>query len=171
MTAPSTLDEWVVLGRVAGLYGIQGWIKLVSYTRQREDIFNYRCWRLKRADEWHAFTLLEGRAQGKGLAAHLDGLNDRETASQWIGADIAVQKTELPALTPGEYYWSQMEGLKVVNLSGIELGRVDHLFDTGANDVLVVTGDRERLIPYIATVVRAIDLDNGVMKVDWDADF
>ncbi|OGI42256.1 MAG: 16S rRNA processing protein RimM [Candidatus Muproteobacteria bacterium RBG_16_64_11] len=171
MTAPSTADEWVVLGRVAGLYGVQGWIKLVSYTRRREDIFNYPRWRLKRAGEWHAFTLLEGRAQGKGLAAHLEGLNDRDQASQWIGADIAISKAELPALAPGTYYWSQLEGLKVVNMDGIEFGRVDHLFDTGANDVLVVTGDRERLIPYTRDTVRAVDLAAGVIRVDWDADF
>ncbi len=171
MTAPSTPDEWVVLGRVAGLYGVQGWIKLVSYTRHREDIFNYPRWRLKHADEWRAFTLLEGRAQGKGLAAHLEGLNDRELASQWIGADIAILKTELPALAPGVYYWSQLEGLKVVNMDGIEFGRVGHLFDTGANDVLVVTGDRERLIPYTRETVREVDLAAGVIRVDWDADF
>ncbi len=171
MTALSTADEWVVLGRVAGLYGVKGWIKLVSYTRQREDIFNYPRWRLKRADEWYAFALLEGRIQGKGLAAHLEGLDDRERASQWIGADIAVLKTELPTLAPGAYYWSQLEGLKVVNMDGVELGRVDHLIDTGANDVLVVTGERERLIPYIGTVVRAVDLDAGLIRVDWDADF
>ncbi len=171
MTAPSGADEWVVLGRVAGLYGVHGWIKLVSYTRHREDIFNYPRWRLKRADEWHAFTLLEGRAQGKGLAAHLEGLNDRAQASQWIGADIAVLKTELPALAPGAYYWSQLEGLKVVNMDGVEFGRVDHLFDTGSNDVLVVLGERERLIPYTREVVREVDLAAGVIRVDWDADF
>ena len=171
MTAPSAADEWVVFGRVAGLYGVKGWIKLVSYTRRREDIFNYRRWRLKRANEWRAFALLEGRVQGKGLAAHLEGLNDREAASQWIGADIAVLKAELPALAPGTYYWSQLEGLKVVNMDGVEFGRVDHLFDTGANDVLVVTGERERLIPYIGTVVRAVDLAAGIIRVDWDAEF
>lgn len=171
MTAPAAADEWVVLGRVAGLYGVKGWIKLVSYTRRREDIFNYPRWRLQRAGERHTLTLLEGRAQGKGLAAHLEGLNDRETASQWIGSDIAVLKTELPKLAPGAYYWAQLEGLKVVNTDGVEFGRVDHLFDTGANDVLVVKGERERLIPYIGTVVQAIDLDAGVIRVDWDADF
>lgn len=171
MTARSAADEWVVLGRVAGLYGVQGWIKLVSYTRRREDIFNYPRWRLKRANEWHEFALLDGRAQGKGLAAHLAGMNDRETAHAWIGADIAVLQTELPALAPGAYYWSQLEGLKVVNVDGIELGRVSHLFDTGANDVLVVIGERERLIPYIGTVVQAVDLAAGIIRVDWDADF
>lgn len=171
MTAPAAADEWVVLGRVAGLYGVKGWIKLVSYTRRREDIFNYPRWRLKRTNEWHTFVLLEGRVQGKGLAAHLEGLNYRETANQWIGADIAVAKTELPALATGAYYWSQLEGLKVVNTDGIEFGRVDHLFDTGANDVLVVKGERERLIPYIATVVQTVDLDARILRVDWDADF
>lgn len=171
MTAPAAADEWVVLGRVAGLYGVQGWIKLVSYTRRREDIFNYPRWRLTRGDGRQEFALIDGRRQGKGLAAHLEGLNDRELANQWIGADIAVLKTELPALAPGTYYWSQLEGLKVVNADGIELGLVSHLIDTGANDVLVVTGERERLIPYIETVVRAVDLATGVMRVDWDADF
>jgi 16S rRNA processing protein RimM len=171
VTAPAAADEWVVLGRVAGLYGVKGWIKLVSYTRRREDIFNYPRWRLRHAGEWQAFALLEGRIQGKGLAAHLEGMNDRERAQQWIGADIAVSKTELPALAPGAYYWSQLQGLNVVNMVGVELGRVDHLFDTGANDVLVVKGERERLIPYTGNVVRAVDLAAGILRVDWDADF
>jgi len=161
----------VVLGRVAGLYGLQGWIKLISHTRNREDILNYPRWRLRRDDEWHEFALLEGRSQAKGLIAHLNGLDDRETARRWIGADIAILKTELPALPPGDYYWSQLEGLKVVNLAGIELGRVSYIFDTGANDVLVVAGEHERLIPYTREAVREIDLAAGVIRVDWDADF
>lgn len=160
-----------MLGRVAGLYGLQGWIKLISHTRNREDILNYPRWRLRRDDEWHEFALLDGRSQSKGLIANLNGLDDREAARRWIGADIAVLKSELPALPPGDYYWSQLEGLKVVNLAGIELGRVSYLIDTGANDVLVVAGEHERLIPYTREAVREIDLAAGIIRVDWDADF
>jgi 16S rRNA processing protein RimM len=160
-----------VLGRIVGLFGVQGWVKVFSYTRPREGIFDYRQWLLRRNEGWHAARLRQGRPQGKGLVAWLEGLDDRDQASEWIGADIAVEAEHLPPAGEGEYYWWQLEGLRVINSEGIELGRVGHLFETGANDVLVVDGDRQRLIPYIPDVVRDVDLEAGVIRVEWDADF
>ena len=113
----------------------------------------------------------EGRRQGRGIVVHLMGYDDREQATALVGADIAVPRTQLPRLKKGEYYWSQLQGLRVTNLQGVELGRVSHLFETGSNDVLVVAGEREYLIPYLPDVVQAIDLDAGTLSVDWDADF
>ena len=88
-----------------------------------------------------------------------------------MGTDIAVYKSQLPALERGAFYWAQLEGLKVVNIQGVELGKVRNLFETGANDVMVVLGDRERLIPFVRSVVQKVDLAAGALIVDWDADF
>lgn len=169
MAAPA--GEVVVLGRVVGLFGVQGWIKVHSYTRVREDILHYPRWLLLRGGEWRAHPLVEGRAQGKTIVARIDGIDDREAARALMGADIAIDKADLPAPAPGSFYWSQLEGLQVVNLDGVKLGQVSHLFETGANDVMVVTDERERLIPYVKEVIRDVDLEAGIIRVDWDADF
>ena len=78
-----------------------------------------------------------------------------------MGADIGIHRTQLPALKRGEYYWADLEGLRVVCLDGTELGTVSYLLETGANDVLVLQGDRERLIPYVADVIREVDWRTG----------
>jgi 16S rRNA processing protein RimM len=142
-----------------------------SYTRLREGILDYDRWQLKVGQSWRDYDVADGRKQAAGVVAKLRGVEDRDAASLLIGADIAIARSQLPALKPGEYYWADLEGLKVVNLEGVELGIIDHLFETGANDVVVVHGDRERLIPYTANAIRKVDLDARVVQVDWDEDF
>lgn len=164
-------QRWVVLGRVSGLFGVRGWVKVFSDTAPRENILDYRSWYLKRRGEWRPYRLLEGRRQGKGIVARLEGCGDREQAAELVGADIAVRREQLPAAADGEYYWTDLQGLRVVNLGGIDFGRVDHLFETGANDVMVVKGERRRLIPFIDGVIDGVDLEAGVIRVDWDQDF
>jgi 16S rRNA processing protein RimM len=180
------------MGRVVGLYGVKGWVKVHSYTRQRGDILHYTPWLIKLPglQEWKEQAVAEGRLQGSGVVAQLEGYTDRDQASGLVGADIGLYKTQLPALTPGEFYWGQLEGLKVITLAGIDLGRVSHLFETGANDVLVVRPEgaaspekvegnppnekdaaRERLIPYVRDVIKEVDLAAGIIRVDWDANF
>ena len=161
----------VIMGRVTGLHGVRGWVKVHSYTRDHLDIMEYGRWWLHLTGAWREIELQEGRAQGRGIVVHLKGVDDRDQATALVGADIAIPRAQLPRLKKGEYYWSQLAGLRVINLQGVELGRVSHLFETGSNDVLVVVGDQERLIPYLLDVVQAIDLDAGVLQVDWDADF
>ena len=169
---PGTADNGlVILGRVVGLYGVRGWVKVKSHTRERADILDYDRWMLRLGDEWREFGLAEGRLHGSGLVAQLEGITDRDAAATLVGADIAVHRSQLPALQPGSYYWAQLEGLKVVNIQGVELGEVKNLFETGANDVMVVLGDRERLIPFVPSVVQKVDLAAGTLIVDWDADF
>ena len=165
-------DGMIIIGRVSGLFGVRGWVKIYSHSSPREGILRYRTWYLESAGEWQAYKLISGRAQGKGVVAHLAGCDDRDGAAALIGRDIAIRREQLPALEPGEYYWTDLEGLRVENLQGVDLGVVSHLFETGANDVLVVKGDRERLIPYImGQAVREVDLAAGRMVVDWDPDF
>ena len=160
------------MGQVAGLFGIKGWVKIHSYTDPREGILDYSPWFLREESGWEAHEVLTGRLQGKTLVVHLKGFDDRDRAAELLRCDIAIQREQLPELEEDEFYWNDLQGLRVVNLEGEDLGRVSHLFETGANAVLVVKGDRERLIPYSwGEAVRKVDLDAGLMVVDWDPEF
>ena len=162
---------FIVLGRVVGVFGTRGWIKVQSFGRERSGILQYPRWQLGLPSGWTEYVVSEGRAHGKGIIAHLAGLQDPEQARALVGAEIAIRRRDLPGLEPGSHYWIELEGLRVVNLAGVDLGRVSYLIETGADDVMVVTGERERLIPYVKTVVREVDLEAGVLRVDWDPDF
>ena len=162
----------VIIGRVVGVYGVRGWIKVLSSTEPPEAILDYSSWQVRNGPEWKAMTLTEGRRYGKGILAHLAECDDRDVARALIGAEIAVRRDELPDPGHNRFYWADLEGLTVRTLDGVVLGIVDHLLETGANDVLVVAGERERLIPYVrGTVVTDVDLEQGVILVDWDPEF
>ena len=169
----ATADDWVLMGRIVGVFGVRGWVKVFSDTAPRAGIIDYRDWHLRRpGGDWTPIRVLEGRTQGKGVIVRLAGCDDRDQAQAWVGAEIAVRREQLAEPEAGEYYWADLVGLAVSTLDGVPLGRVDHLIETGANDVLVVQGERERLIPYDPEgVVREIDLEQGWMRVDWDPDF
>lgn len=171
-------EDVVVLGRFTATYGVQGWIKVYSYTDPMENILTYSPWLVRKNGTWTPLKRAEGKKHGKGLIARLDGVVSPEQARLFTNLDIAVPKSVLPSLQQGEYYWSQLENLLVYTESGVLLGRVDHLMETGANDVLVVKGteesiDREeRLLPWLPDqVIKEIDLDSGIMRVDWDPEF
>lgn len=165
----SAEEKNVVVGRIAGVYGVRGWVRVQSYTSPAENILDYTPWSLGGGRQ---VVVVSGRRHGSGLAVQLDGIKDRDGAALLIGSEIAVPRAQLPAAAEGEYYWADLIGLRVVNLEGVELGRVDHLFETGANDVLVVRGGRERLIPYVlGQAVQEVRLDKGLMRVDWDPEF
>lgn len=161
----------ITLGKIVGVYGVKGWVKVFSETRPREDIFKYSPWQLELNGTAIEVKVQEGRAQGKGLVASLEAYTDCDQARELIGAVISIPQTALPDAGIGEYYWSQLIGLQVKNIQGIELGEVIDLIDTGANDVLVVKGDKERLIPFTEFAVIEVDLDGGKLTADWDADF
>jgi 16S rRNA processing protein RimM len=163
----------VILGKITGLYGVRGWVKVYSHTEPRANIVKYSPWLIRKPGaDWQEITVRSGKAHGKGVVAQLQGVNDRDQAAQLMGAEIAVPRSQLPAAAEGEYYWADLVGLHVVNLEGVELGKVSHLMETGANDVLVVKGERERLIPFLQPdVVTEVDLDTGRIQVDWDPEF
>ena len=165
-------SKMVPLGRIAGVFGVRGWVKVHSDTAPRDNILRYSSWYLKRREDWEPHKLLDGHPQGKGLVVRLQGCDDRDQAAALVGCLIAVPRERLPALDPDEYYWSDLEGLRVVTATGAELGRVSQLFATGANDVLVVRGERERLLPFVWNrVILEVDLEGGLIRVDWDPDF
>lgn len=171
MTATSA--QLVVVGKIVGLYGVRGWVRVMSYTQPRENILRYRHWHLRRGDGWRPVEVAAGQNHGKGLVVGLRECTDRDQARGLIGLEIAVPRSELPPPAEGEYYWADLVGLRVETIEGQVLGTVDHLIETGANDVLVVHGDdRERLIPFVTDqVIRRVDLAAGLIQVDWDPDF
>lgn len=151
---------------------MQGWVKIHSFTDPITNIIGYRPWRIKQGGRWHPLHLLEGRPHGKTIVAHIEAVDTRDAAAQLTGQQIAIKREQLPEPGPEQYYWVQLEGLSVVTTCGQLLGRVDHLLETGANDVLVVTGDRERLIPYLyGTIIKKVDTQKGEIQVDWDPEY
>jgi len=177
MSATPSVEDLIVLGKITSVHGVRGEVKIYSFTDPIDNLLDYTAWTLKRDGEVKQVELVSGRLQGKVLVAKLKGLDDREVARTFAGFDICVPRALLPDLDDGEYYWHQLEGLKVIDLQGQLLGRIDHLLETGSNDVMVVKpcpgslDDRERLLPYTEQCVQKVDLAAGEMRVDWDADF
>lgn len=165
-------DRQVLLGRIVGVFGVEGWVKLHSFTEPRENIFRYKPWTLRGPAGESTVDTPQGRAQGKGVVARLSGIDDRDAAAALVGTEIWVPREALPRPRQGEYYWTDLEGMAVRTVEGVDLGRVSHLFATGANDVMVVQGDRERLIPFVVGLqVVAVDVDARCIEVDWDPAF
>ena len=159
------------MGRISGLFGVQGWVKVYSYTEPREAVLNYDRWLLRRKDGWQEAIVAEGQRHGKTVIARIDGYVDRDQAAGLVGADIGVPREALPETESGQYYGSDLEGLRVMHRDGTELGTVEYLLETGANDVMVVKGEQERLIPFVLDkVVLGVDLDKGEIEVDWEWD-
>lgn len=166
----------VVVGKIAGQYGVKGWLKVQSFTRPPAQILRYQNWQLaarRDADcDWRPVQVAATRSQAQKLLAKLDGVDDRSAAEQLAGQWIAIAESQLTPLPPGEYYWSDLIGLAAVNLRGVELGVVEQLIETGANDVLVVRdGATERLLPWAPRVIVEVELAAGRLRVDWDADW
>lgn len=162
----------IVIGKVGGPFGIKGWVKLLSFTEPRDKIVGYSPWQVKQGGEWREWKVAEGHAHGKGVIARLEGVTDRDQAMALMNAEIALWRDQLGKTRPGEYYWADLIGLEVQLESGRSLGKVDGVMATGANDVLVIKGERERLIPFIhGQVIKRVDLDHGLIQVDWDPDF
>ena len=161
----------VVLGRISGLFGVRGWVKVYSYTDPREAVLNYDRWLLSGKNGWREATVAEGKRHGKTVIVRIEGYDDRDAAAGLIGTEIGVPRDELPDTRDDQYYWSDLEGLNVVDREGAVLGKVNYLLETGANDVMVVKGEQERLIPFVIDkVVLGVDLAKGEISVDWEWD-
>ena len=166
------MSERVTMGRVSGAFGVRGWVKVRSDCEPVERLLEYSPWQIDTATGWRSHVLVDGKVHGSGLVAKLADIDDRDQAQALAGVDIAVDRSQLPVLAEDEYYWNDLIGLGVVTRDGKELGRVSGLMQTGTNDVLVVSGERERLIPFIRDqVVLAVDAEARRIEVDWDPDF
>jgi len=164
------MQKKVIIGRLGSTYGVRGWIKVHSYTEPPENIFNYE-WYIKHQDQWQLTTIEAKKSHGKGYIVKLEGCEDPNDAKTYTNDYIAIDQTQLPKLNTGEFYWAELTGLHVVNTDGVELGVVDHLIATGANDVLVVKNDKKRLLPFTNDVVKEISLVEKKIIVEWDEDF
>jgi 16S rRNA processing protein RimM len=164
----------VVMGRIVGAQGILGWVKVQTFTEHLDGLLDYDEWYLGNDKHpWRKVEVLEANVHGKVLVAKLPGIIDRTAAEQCKGLLVAVHRDSLPEQEPGEYFWSDLIGMKVINLSDEVLGTVDTLLETGANDVLSVRDaeGKERLIPFLASVIQQVSLDERVIRVDWQADY
>ncbi|MDP3876801.1 MAG: ribosome maturation factor RimM [Methylobacter sp.] len=165
-------EQQISVGKISGVFGIKGWVKVFSFTDPRENILTYSPWLLKKGDESKILNVIDGQLQGKTIVAQLDGINDRDQAASLMGWDVFIRQDQLPKIGKNEYYWSELIGLKVETIDGIQLGVVDSLLETGANDVIIVQGERERVIPFLqGQTITKIDLDAGIIIVDWDPEF
>lgn len=187
-------SEKVILGRITGVYGVKGWLKIFSYTDPMEAIVDYSPWYIRPENPrksasnapWTKVAIKAGKRHAKTVVVKLENCNDRDEAQAFIGSEIAIELHQLEALRDSnEFYWHDLIGLRVINQQGIELGVVKKLMETGANDVLVVGSEqaasdaegakteyKERLIPWtMGIAITAVDLDQGIIEVDWDSDF
>jgi 16S rRNA processing protein RimM len=164
--------DMVTLGKISGVFGVKGWVKVFSYTEQRHGILDYNPWFLHVSGEWKPYNIMSGQVQGKGIVAQLDGVTECDQAQALVGSVVAVPREHLLQLRQDEYYWSDLIGMMVETTSGVPFGKVGSLFETGANDVLVVRGERERLIPWImGDVIKSVSLAEKRIVVEWDPEF
>jgi 16S rRNA processing protein RimM len=162
----------VVLGRIAGPFGVKGWVKVKSYTEPVEGILGYRDWHVSVPGAGpRTLRPIEGRRHGKLVVARLDGVDDRDAAAELVHCEISVPRGDLPPTGERQHYMADLEGLEVLTIDGQVLGRLDHFVETGANPVMVVIGERERWLPLVPHCLKGVDLAAGRIVVDWDPDF
>jgi len=165
-------QQHISVGKISGIFGIKGWVKVFSFTDPRENILTYSPWLLKKDDRTKTLNVIDGQLQGKTIVAQLADIDDRDQAANLMGWDIFISRDQLPKAAKGEYYWSELIGLNVETIDGIQLGVVDSLLETGANDVVIVRGERERVIPFLqGQTIIDVELDTGKLIVDWDPEF
>ena len=165
-------DEPIIVGQLGAAHGVKGWIKLHSFTEPKHHLFRYQPWLVQQADGWQSLSPEASEQHSQSFVVKFPDCTNREQAESYRHCHIAILPHQLPELPAGEYYWHDLTGLKVINHQGKVFGTVSHLIATGSNDVLVVNGDRQRMIPYIKDdYITAIDLQAGEIHVQWDADF
>ena len=186
----------LVAGRIGRAHGIQGWVRVNSYTEPLENLLSYSPWFLSanerplqtaqladflpgtRQDLRATAEVEEGRHHGRGLIVRLKDCDNRNQAERLRGLCIQIEEEQLPILDAEDFYWKDLIGLKVFNQQGRLLGEVQRLMETGANDVLVVCStedsedQRQRMIPWLpGQVVARVDLETSALTVDWELDY
>lgn len=164
--------DWIIIGRFGRPHGIKGMITVVSFAEPRENILRYSPWYINGKNGWQPLTLLNVEVNNKFILAQVEGYQEREDVARLTNIDIAVKREQLPELQPDEFYWHELVGMKIINQDNTLLGNVTEMMATGANDVLVVMGEKRHLIPYLlGRFVINVDRQERVIHVDWDADF
>ena len=167
------VSDWVIIGRFGRPHGIKGFVSIVSFTEPRENIITYANWHFSDNDhQWQAITLLQTEINNKFILAKIEGYDTREQVGSLTNRNIAINRAQLKKLAPNEYYWHQLLGMTVVNKAAEPIGIVADIIATGSNDVLIITGKRRVLIPYLlGDVVLAVDELRRIITVEWDLDF
>jgi len=184
----------VVMGRIVAPYGVFGWIKVIPDTEAFDGLFDYEHWWIGKDNAWREMVIETAKTHNDVLVVKFQGVDDRDAAFALKGQQVAVPRAMLPEPNENEYYWSDLIGLDVKNTENIALGKIVDVFETGANDVIVVRPRVEvskeidtpldqhkkkvkpvkvedKLIPFIESVVLEVNLENKTMLVDWDAEF
>lgn len=162
-------ERYVVVGRVRGVHGLRGWVRVESYTRPPENLLNYNPWHVRDGGAWRPFELVAAKPAARGFLAQLRTVDDRDAARALTGCDVAVRRSQLPPAESGSFYWCDLVGMEVVRATGEALGRVESLQETGAHDVLVLEGTPRQLVPFVfGPIVKAVDPEEGRIVVDWD---
>lgn len=165
-------NDWVIVGRFGRPHGVKGFITVNSFTEPRENILRYTDWHGFISKQWQPLTLSHVEVNNKSILAKVEGYGEREQVTALTNVDIAIRREALPELSPGEFYWYELLGMSVTNLDGKNLGSVVEIMPTGANDVLVIDGEKRHLIPYVPEIfIRSVDKSKRIITVDWDEDF
>jgi 16S rRNA processing protein RimM len=159
----------IIIGRFGKIHGVKGWIRVISFTELQKDIIELQPWLIKKHESLQVVNIEESRILNDKILVKIKDINDCETARMYTNIDIIIEREQLPPLPAKQYYWADLEGLTVIDQSDKQLGIVDRLFATGSNDVIVVKNrDKEILIPYLKNVIVKIDLENKLIKVDYE---
>lgn len=165
-------NDWVIIGRFGRPHGIKGLVTVISFTEPRDNILSYTDWHANINHQWVPLKLPHLEMNNKSIITQVEGYQSREDVARLTNIDIAVKRHQLPPLQQGEYYWHQLIGMDVLTQEGVALGAVTEIMPTGANDVMVVVGEKRHLIPYLpGAVVVEINDTQRVITVDWDVDF
>ncbi len=165
----------IIIGRIGGAHGLKGWMKIMSFTRPKENIFKYSPWLIQVDKSWQSIEVEDSQLRGERLLIKLADIESPEQARLYMNCDIAIQREQLPDLEEGEYYWHDLIGLEVINQEQVSLGKVSEITETGANDVLVInSGNKDKkniLIPLVMDVyVMQVDLTARQIQVDWQVE-
>lgn len=169
--SPNPAERVVILGKIVGTFGVHGWVKINSYTEPLDNILEYAGLLIGGPGRWTKVDLEDGRVTAKGVLGKLKGIETPEDARLHVGAELGVRRAEMPEPAPGEYYWSDLEGLEAESVGGERLGKVDHFRSTPAGTMIVVRGERELWIPFVKDRIAKVDLANGRIVLDWSADW
>ena len=169
--SPNLDEKKLLVGKINGFFGVQGWVKIFSYTKPRKNILEYQPWYFLDNETYKVIEITSGREQSKTIVAQVKGINNRDEALQLIGKDLYINKDRLPEIDNDAHYWHELTGFRVINKNEVDLGIVDYLVDTGSNHVLVTKGETEHWIPYIEPFLVSVDKHKKVISVDWDENF
>jgi 16S rRNA processing protein RimM len=162
----------VKMGFVRGAFGVKGWLKITANTEYADSLLDFPIWHLGKNDDYQEFEVIKGQVIPEGLVVQLKGVDTREAAHALKGTTIAVSRELFEPAEPDEYYWVDLIGLQIRNKEDILLGSVVDIMQTGAHDILVISGEYgQKLIPFVGQFVLDVNMDTKVILVDWGTDY